>query len=116
MIDSSQKPATTMRDIVLASALAPGAGQLLNRQKTKGIIILIVAAFLAVDIMVHIFIVGLPLFGAYLSDMELVIPDDSLDPLKTLGAVILVFIAIWVWAMFDAISVFRNRESQPATE
>jgi len=94
---------------VLLSLILPGAGQLANGHKAKGIVTIIVSAVLFVDIIVHTFILSLPIANAWLRGEPPVIDETITDPLGTLLLIIGLALAIWVWALVDTIRAAKRQ-------
>ncbi|MBI4827533.1 MAG: hypothetical protein HY804_01770 [Nitrospinae bacterium] len=110
--DQPKKAATPLGALVTLSVMFPGSGQLANGQRAKGVVTIIVSALLFVDILVHTFILALPLAGAWMQDKPPVIDEHITDPLKTLLIIIGAAFAIWLWALVDTIVVYRRRETE----
>ena len=106
------KSSAPLGALVTLSIMFPGSGQLANGQRAKGVVTIIVSALLFVDILVHTFILALPLAGAWMQDKPPVIDERITGPLKTLLIIIGAAFAIWLWALVDTVLVYRRREAE----
>ena len=105
---------TPLGALVMLSVMLPGAGQLANGQKAKGVGAIVISAILFVDIIVHAFIIAFPLFGAMLAGVEPVVDEEVFGQFKSLMIVFAIAVAVWVWALFDTIAVGKRRMADDA--
>lgn len=108
-MNGNEKKEPPMGALVLLSMLLPGAGQLANKQTVKGVATIAVSALLFVDIIVHAFIILLPIAGMTLAGERFVIDENTIEPLKTLAIVAAIALAIWAWALWDTVRVAKKR-------
>jgi len=111
-MSEEKKKETPIGALIMLSVAMPGAGHLALGQKVKGVIIIVISAFLFVDIIVHTFIIAAPLAGALMAGVEPVIDERTIEPLTFLLKVFAVSVAIWAWAIFDTIISARRRDSK----